>query len=292
MGPPAGAVRGGPALTAPAPSPVASGGRVLANSHVSSAFLRLDIALELPFAFLPGQFAMVNLAGARAWTFSRPFSILAAEGGAVSLLYRIVGRGTAQMGALRPGDALQVLGPLGTPFPSPGPRESAVLVAGGVGLPPVAAWRERWGRPGDVACFGARDGGEVPWDLLGAGWRVSVDRRDGLAPGREAFLGVVTDLVGSLPALPGPGAAVVMACGPLPLLRAAARLAAGRGWRCFASLEEHMGCGYGVCKGCVVQLSDGGAVRNATCCQEGPVFDAARLPILVPAPAPGGEVAR
>jgi dihydroorotate dehydrogenase electron transfer subunit len=86
------------------------------------------------------------------------------------------------------------------------------------------------------------------------------------------------------------GPAAVYACGPGPLLRAAADLARGRGWRCWVSLEEHMGCGYGVCKGCVVRVVDEGLARNATCCFEGPVFDAARLPDLTAAPAalPGG----
>jgi dihydroorotate dehydrogenase electron transfer subunit len=70
----------------------------------------------------------------------------------------------------------------------------------------------------------------------------------------------------------------VLACGPTPMLRAAAALAAQRGWSCLVSVEEHMGCGYGVCKGCVVPVWNGeGGVRNAMSCEEGPVFDAAGL---------------
>ncbi len=261
--------------------PVAVVGRVTANAHVSSAYLRLDVDLGVSFSFLPGQFVMVNEAGARAWTFSRPFSVLAASGQSLSLLYRVVGRGTAALAELSPGAALQVLGPLGAPFPAPRDARKAVLLGGGVGLPPVLAWRERWRREDDLACFGARDGGEVPWGLLEPAWRVSVDRAAGVPPGRTAFTGTVTELARSLPDLPGPGLADVMACGPLPLLRAAARLAVERGWDCFVSLEEHMGCGYGVCKGCVVPALRDGVLRNATCCQEGPVFAAADLPWLV-----------
>lgn len=267
-------------------------GRVIANANVSSAFLRLDIDLGLPFSFQPGQFVMVNAPGPGAWTFSRPFSVLAAAGSSLSLLYRVVGRGTTALAALPAGAALQVLGPLGTPFPPPPAGRSVVLLGGGVGLPPVLAWRERWGRDGDCACFGARDGAEVPWELLGPGWQVSVDRHAGLPPGRAAFTGVVTDLARSLPGLPGPAGADVLACGPLPLLRAAARLAMERGWGCFVSLEEHMGCGYGVCKGCVVPVVRDGATRNATCCQEGPVFSAADLPWLVAGDGGMGEGTR
>lgn len=272
--------------------PVAVVGRVTANAHVSSAFLRLDVDLGVPFSFLPGQFVMVNEAGARAWTFSRPFSVLAASGQSLSLLYRVVGRGTAALAELAAGAGLQVLGPLGAPFPAPRAGRRALLLGGGVGLPPVLAWRERWEREGDLACFGARDGGEVPWGLLGPAWRVSVDRAAGLPPGRAAFTGVVTELARALPDLPDRGTADVLACGPLPLLRAAAALAAERGWDCFVSLEEHMGCGYGVCKGCVVPVVQGGVRRNATCCQEGPVFAAGDLPWLLDGGAAGGEGGR
>ncbi|MBM4129869.1 hypothetical protein FJ250_02415 [bacterium] len=277
-------------------APVAVVGRVIANAHVSSAFLRLDVDLGVPFSFLPGQFVMVNEHGPRAWTFSRPFSVLSAAGSSLSLLYRVVGRGTAALADLAAGAPLQVLGPLGAPFSAPRAGRRTLLLGGGVGLPPVLAWRERWAREGDVACFGARDGAEVPWSLLAAAWHVSVDRPaglpPGLPPGRAAFTGVVTDLARSLPGLPGPGGADVLACGPLPLLRAAAKLAGERGWDCFVSLEERMGCGYGVCKGCVVPALREGSLRNATCCQEGPVFAAAELPWLVGGNDGAGEGGR
>lgn len=267
-------------MSAVRPAVCAAIGTVRANALVSSAFHRLDLDLDLPIGFLPGQFVMVNEAGARAWTFSRPFSVLAGEGTSLSILYRVVGRGTAALAALGPGAALQVLGPLGEPFPEPTAGRSAVLLGGGVGLPPVFAWLQRWGRPGDRAYFGARDGGEVPWALLGERWQVSVDRSDGMPAGRRAFTGVVTALAEADPDLPAGDRTAVYACGPGPLLRAAAALARRRGWPCWVSLEEHMGCGYGVCKGCVVPVTDAGQTRNATCCAEGPVFDAARLPAL------------
>lgn len=262
------------------PAAVAALGKVVANDLVSSAFHRVDIALDVPFAFLPGQFVMVNEPGPRAWTFSRPFSILAGDGASVSLLYRVVGRGTAALAALVPGSPLSVLGPLGEPFPAPVAGQVSVLLGGGVGLPPVYAWWRRWGQPGDAACFGARNGGEVPWGLLGGAWRVSVDDPAGLPADRCAAAGVVTSLVADDAGLPDGSKVVALACGPRPLLRAAAALARRRGWRCWVSLEEHMGCGYGVCKGCVVRVADGDQERNATCCHDGPVFDADRLPGL------------
>jgi dihydroorotate dehydrogenase electron transfer subunit len=236
---------------------------------------------------------MLNLAGRRAFVFSRPFSIFAAEDRLMSFLYRVVGRATAAMAELGDGETMVMLGPLGRPFPAPDPDRRAVLVAGGVGLPPVHSWWARYRRPGDAAFFGGRDGADVPWGLLDESWGVSVDDPGGVPAGREAFHGLVTQLVESRPDLDR-GPAELFACGPEPLLKAAGRLAADRSWRGWLSLEEHMGCGYGACKGCVVAVRDEerrpGAWRTATCCLEGPVFAAEDIVWdAATAPHAGGE---
>jgi dihydroorotate dehydrogenase electron transfer subunit len=257
---------------------VACEGRVRANSPVSSGLIRIDVELDVALDHLPGQFAMLNLTGDQILVFSRPFSILEARGSLVSFLYRVVGRGTALMAALGPGQKISFLGPLGRPFAPPEPEVPVVLLAGGVGLPPLASWRQRYGRTGDLAFFGARDPDDVPWDLLGDAWLVSVDRMGTLPPGRRAWEGLVTDLAAGTDGIRDGGPRSILACGPLPLLKAASRMARDLGWSCWLSLEEHMGCGYGVCKGCVVPVYDPANAaegwRNATCCQEGPVFRA------------------
>jgi dihydroorotate dehydrogenase electron transfer subunit len=259
-------------------------GVVLANGAVSSGLLQLDLKLEQSVSFQPGQFAMLNLTGADSLVFSRPFSIFQADRSRFSFLYRVVGRGTAAMGALTPGRTMTFLGPLGRPFPNPDNDTPVVLIAGGVGLPPLAAWLERYGDQapqGVRAFFGARDGGDVPWGILGDRWRVSVDELRDVPEGRRAWKGVVTDLAASDRDLQDGVRRLVLACGPTPLLKAAARLAADRRWPCWLSLEEHMGCGYGVCKGCMVPVRDPArgprGRRHATCCEEGPVFNAADL---------------
>ena len=257
---------------------------VMANEPVSSGLIRLDLEMDQPVSFRPGQFAMLNLAGSASLVFSRPFSIFQADGRRMSFLYRVVGRGTRSMGALAPGDSMTFLGPLGKPFPQPDARQPVVLIAGGVGLPPLAAWLAHQNdNPGlDVsAFFGARDGADVPWDLLKDRWDVSVDSLRDVPEGRNAWEGLVTELAAARKDLQDGRNRMVLACGPTPLLKAAARFAEERRWDCWLSLEEHMGCGYGVCKGCVVPVHDPGkgpdALRNATCCEEGPVFNAAVL---------------
>jgi len=228
--------------------------------------------------FEPGQFAMVNLTGPRAFVFSRPFSILAAKGRELSLLYRVVGRGTSAMKELKRAEELTILGPLGQPFPRPVDSMPVVLIGGGVGLPPVRAWLKKYGRSQDLGFFGARDGADVPWGLLDNQWRISVDNHRHVPKDRTAWQGLVPDLVSLEIPQEDTQPRMIMACGPIPLLKAAADLARQRGWQCQVSLEEHMGCGYGACKGCVVPLVDlnnpEAGWRNATCCQEGPVFNA------------------
>jgi len=256
-------------------------GRVVANRPCSTGLWRLDLELPQAVPFVPGQFAMINLVGPERLVFRRPFSILAAQDRVLSFLYRVVGRGTALLAGLRPGAGVDCLAPLGRGFPGPeATTPPALLLAGGVGLPPLAAWFARHGRPGDLACFGGRDGGDVPWDLVPPPWQVSVDRVDAAATARGAFAGLVTELARQrLAARPDAGGRLVLACGPTPLLRAAAQLSHERGWPCHVSLEEHMGCGYGVCKGCVVPVRDAGPEgwRQATSCTEGPVFAAGDL---------------
>ncbi len=253
---------------------------VLQNIPISSGLMRLDLQLELPTGFSAGQFAMLNFSGSQALVFSRPFSILAAQGDTMSFLYRVVGRGTTQLKTLSPGTEMEVLGPLGQGFPPAQAQEPAVLIAGGVGLPPVLAWLEKHGRPGDRAFFGTRNGNDVPWGLMTEKWQVSVDEAVGIPEDKTAFQGLVTDLVNGQPELKDGASRLVLSCGPLPMLKAVAKLAEANGWRALLSLEEHMGCGYGACKGCVIPVLDKVSEegwRNATCCQEGPVFPAGKI---------------
>ena len=102
---------------------------VRANRPVSSGLLRLDLTLpearprDLKLGFLPGQFAMLNLTGPGTLVFSRPFSILDWQDDVVSFLYRVVGRGTAAMADLQEGQSMNLLGPLGHPFPTLGDHQ-------------------------------------------------------------------------------------------------------------------------------------------------------------------------
>jgi len=262
-----------PTAAPTAPTARSLRGTIAAETAVSSSMRRLDLELEEPVPFRPGQFCMLNLAGERALVFGRPFSLLASSGRCLSVLYKVVGRGTARLRDAGVGAPVTCLAPLGRPFPAPDARPH-LLLAGGVGLPPLLAWAQLWDRPGDLRCAGGRDRDDLPWELLGPGWQVSADRAGGGPGDPPLFAGNVVELARSrLPA--GAPAHVVLACGPPALLRAAAALAAERGWDCLVSVEERMGCGYGVCRGCVVPRAGGDGYAPA--CHDGPVFDVREL---------------
>jgi dihydroorotate dehydrogenase electron transfer subunit len=281
-----------PRLTGVVAARVASTRAVAPTYHVT----RLRVPRELA-RFVPGQFVMLRTGAAHDPLLPRPYSIYRAGGrpggrdGYLDVLYRVVGRGTAGLAAVGPGRAVQLLGPLGRGFTRPDPAGAAVLVAGGVGVPPIAALaRALAGRAGERPGRGRRPpvlafvGGRSRADILGAadfrasGAALHVSTEDG----SRGHRGLVTELLAAqldrLAAERGAPRPTIFACGPAGMLRAVAGLAAAHGLACQVSLEEHMACGFGACVGCVVEMrpraegAEGPRYRLA--CTDGPVFDA------------------
>lgn len=230
----------------------------------------------------PGQFAMLSpgATGAAARfdpLLPRPMAVYRAVpepgGAAVEILYKVSGRGTRLLADARPGERVRVVGPLGVGFPLPAPGQRALLVGGGTGIASLhdlaAAARLR----GPVrVLLGARSAGDLMGrdDFAGLGVELRVATEDGSA-GRR---GLVTALLEEALAEPGAGDDLVYACGPTPMMRRAAEIAADRGRRCVVSLENRMACGFGVCLGCAVPRAGGGF---ALVCRDGPVLDADAL---------------
>ena len=236
----------------------------------------------------PGQFFMLS-PGAQAEGASdplllRPLSVLDSGHDHLRFLFKAVGRGTSALARLRPGDEIRMLGPLGNSF-SREAEPTPLLVGGGVGIPPLVFLSRRLSEAGIVhrSIFGFGRASDVPRallaDLIQAAEICTLD-------GSEGFAGnPVEVLSGDLQRAP----VRIQACGPRALLDA---LAACRrpGDELELSLEERMACGLGICRGCVVPVSDDEAAsgwRYETVCREGPVFAADRLhdgPLDAPAP--------
>ncbi|MDD4622878.1 MAG: dihydroorotate dehydrogenase electron transfer subunit, partial [Kiritimatiellae bacterium] len=153
---------------------------VVGHKPLTEVYREMDLsAPEIAGQARPGQFVHVRVPGIGAASLRRPFSIFGADCGRLKILYKNVGRGTAEMTRLRTGDKLQVIGPLGNGFPLE-PEGEALLVAGGYGVAPLFFLAGRLPRAG-VALIGGRAATDIlaREDFERIGWRVRVATQDG-----------------------------------------------------------------------------------------------------------------
>jgi dihydroorotate dehydrogenase electron transfer subunit len=216
----------------------------------------------------PGQFLNIRVEDGIDPLLRRPFSAYRVTPQSVEIIFNVVGRGTAALRGKRPGDVVDVLGPLGVPFHYDSPDyETAVLVGGGLGVAPLP-----------VLTTAARAAGKSVITFLG-GRSTRVVVRDHLShlhvatdDGSEGFRGTVVDLLRTTLTARPVRKPMLFACGPTPMLRAVAEFARAASLPCEVSLEGPMGCGIGICQGCPVELA-GEEKRYALMCKDGPVFD-------------------
>jgi dihydroorotate dehydrogenase electron transfer subunit len=229
----------------------------------------------------------------------RPLSIqrVDAKAGWIEILYKIAGPGLRALSRRRSGDILSVLGPIGQPFKPNPSRPRALLVGGGVGIPPMiflAEWMleqagKPWrplvlmgseipfpfkARPSTVLVPGIPAGAIAAMPLLD-GWGVPsrLASKAGLPGCHDGFVTQLADeWLGALDAA-AKDQVEVFACGPTLMLEAMAKVAAKHSVPCQVSLEEFMACAVGGCAGCTVKVitPDGPAMKRV--CVDGPVFD-------------------
>jgi len=218
----------------------------------------------------PGQFLNLNLNTPDCF-LRRPFSVYDIRGKDILILYMVVGRGTEFMAALRPGDVLEALGPLGKGFTIPEGSTSVYLLGGGTGIGSVyllysTLMRQKFSNI--TLAVGFRNS-EYFFDDLKAS-NVVVYTEDG-SQGKRGF---VTEVLGEV--VKNPKGKSVYACGPHGMLAAVDKSL--RGQQCFAeiSLEETMACGVGACLGCVAETKEG----RETVCKDGPIFKLDRFSTL------------
>ena len=231
----------------------------------------------------PGQFVMVKIGSGFAPLLRRPFSIhrlieVGDGGTGIELLYKMVGPTTDQMGGLRPGDTLSLLGPLGRGFSFPPEPSRAAMVGGGIGIAPLVFLAS-----GLIADGHAPDslrvflGGRSAADLLcaddftGMGLGVSTTTDDGSAGEKGLVTGPLER------ALAAGDIQQVYACGPVGMLKGVAALAEKYQVACQVSIETIMACGMGACMGCAVKSRASLDDKCRHACLDGPVFDAGEI---------------
>jgi dihydroorotate dehydrogenase electron transfer subunit len=237
------------------------------------------VAPEIAAAFRPGHFVAVAVGGENtAMLLRRAFAISAATpsdtfAGTVQFVVADHGPGTHWLVQRKPGELLDVVGPLGTPFPLPSGPAPAVLVGGGYGTAPLLPLAQALLANGSPVEFvlGAATAGRLFGELAAKRLvgRVAVTTDDGSAGEK----GLVTDVLPE--AIERVSAEIVYACGPMPMLQAVGAIAQQRAIRAQVAVEEAMACGIGVCMTCVLPVRGAdGRSRFVRSCVEGPVFDA------------------
>jgi dihydroorotate dehydrogenase electron transfer subunit len=234
-------------------------------------------------AVRPFQFLLVKVPGG-GFVLRRPFSVFDARGEEVEVLIRPVGEGTARLGAVASGEALDLLGPFGRTF---SPPAETLYVAGGVGVAGLffaAAEEVRAGRRPELL-FGAATEAELygRGRLEALGVEVTYVTEDGSYGERGLATDYVPDTATKQEKLMSaamaetllPYARAVIACGPRPMYHALFQLL-GEEARLYVVMEERMACGVGACRGCAVPAHEPEDGYLAVC-QEGPVVEAPRL---------------
>ena len=248
----------------------------------------------------PGQFAFVECGGDT--LLRRPLSYLRSskEDGTVEFMYKTVGHGLESLSQLKKGDEIKIMGPIGNGFAIPSGKKSAILIGGGVGIPPVLFMGEEITKINGGIDLVAFFGSEIPFpfetcdsDLVMPGLDLSVNktiddmeklgipcRLSSQAGYEGCHSGYVTELAKSFIETLSDGEkteTIIYACGPESMLKAVAKLAKDDQLDCVLSLEEYMACAIGGCAGCTVRVLEDGHERMKRVCVDGPVFDAEQL---------------
>ncbi len=229
---------------------------VIKNDPLTETVFRTVLCGDTAAITAPGQFVNIALDGQY---LRRPISVCDLEDNRLTVIYKVVGRGTAQMAGMAPGEKLDLLTGLGNGYDLSKSGEKPLLLGGGVGVPPLYLLARKLIEQGKyvTAVLGFNTKSEVfcEEEFRALGADVTVTTADG-SYGRKGF---VTD---ALPA----EYSYFYTCGPEPMLRAVYRATETDGQ---FSFEERMGCGFGACMGCSCKTVTG----YKRICREGPVLE-------------------
>jgi dihydroorotate dehydrogenase electron transfer subunit len=225
----------------------------------------------------PGQFVMVKVADGTFPLLRRPLSIHDAGAGGIELFFKVAGQGTEILSRKKPGDPLDIIGPLGKGFTisekMTGKR--AFCVGGGRGIAPIYFLARELGARGvkTTVFYGGRRIVDIP--LRDKFEKAGIELHCSTDDGSFGFGGLVTELVGRELEHAKPD--ILCACGPDAMMKALASLAAKHGVPSEFSLESVMGCGIGACWGCVHRIKNESGDGWTKICEEGPVFPGERI---------------
>ncbi|MDI6758902.1 MAG: dihydroorotate dehydrogenase electron transfer subunit [Candidatus Omnitrophota bacterium] len=228
----------------------------------------------------PGQFVNIKVSDTIEPFLRRPFSIHQAGNqypetkNRIEILYAAVGIGTQLLAQKKPGEFLDIIGPLGNGFNYMDSKQKAtrqILVAGGMGVAPLLFFAKRYPLNGMIL-IGTKTKNQIlcekDFEKLGLDVKIATD------DGSRGFKGRVTELLKNvLRTTQYARRTMIYACGPHPMLQEISRISKKYNIQAQISLEEHMCCGVGACLGCVIETKQG----YKRVCKEGPIFNAQEI---------------
>ncbi len=243
---------------------------VLSNEFIAKGIYSMWLELDCSMDVKAGQFVTIYL-NDNSRLLPRPFGICQVKKNRMRIVYKVAGEGTREMSLYGNGDCVDYIAPLGNGFEKRKDKK-AVVIGGGVGLPPLVKLVEELS-------------GAVPVSVV-AGYRDEIFLKDELSRADNLYIatedgsfgikGTVIDAVKSY----GVCGDVIYACGPMPMLKAVKDYAIENDIECQISLEERMACGIGACLACVCKSAkkdDHTNVKNKRICKDGPVFMAGEV---------------
>lgn len=242
---------------------------VRSNVRLTDDIMEMHIACDAAKSAKPGQFVNLFVSDG-AHLLPRPISICRIDEiiGELVLVYRIVGQGTEAFSKLEGGSVIEVVGPLGNGFETKAEGRKALIVGGGVGIPPMLGLAERWDGEAEVV-LGYRDEAFLDDEFEKCHFPIHISSDAGTVGQKGTVLDVIRGEELK--------ADVIFACGPKPMLAALKAYAIEKDIPCYVSMEERMACGIGVCLGCVCEstaIDEHSKVHNKRVCKDGPVFEA------------------
>ena len=231
--------------------------KILTNENIADKVYKMTLSGDISDISATGQFVNIKLDG---MFLRRPISVCDFEDGVLTLIYKVVGKGTEYMSGLKKDDELDILTGLGNGYYTGFAGEKPLLIGGGVGVPPLYALAKKLIADGkDVSVilgFNSKTDVFYEEEFKALGCKVFVTTADG-SYGLKGFVTDALELVGEY--------TYFFTCGPEPMLKAVYNATTTSGQ---FSFEERMGCGFGACMGCSCKTKYG----NMRICKDGPVL--------------------
>ncbi len=249
-------------------------------TELASGIWQLTFTGEKIVSFYKGAGQFIEILGSNSWAtpLRRPMSIAGVNGDKISIIFKVMGKMTSQLIQLKPEDEIQVLGPLGNTFSYSDKSKTPLLVGGGVGLAPVLNFYSTLRNKNDSIglILGARTESEhfLPHSPEKGIYLTTDDGSVGI-PGT-----VIPTLIKRSHDVMNP---IIYACGPEPMLKAIQQFCLEEGIPAQLSVESYMGCGVGLCQGCVIRKTEIDVKEHSyqrkysLVCKHGPVYHAKEI---------------